>query len=114
MELKVGKRYLIIRGIIDADFEKEPDNKETLKLINEVTIDEISTSGKYVKFNTFTRFPVNSNSWEEIDTINVLEELPDRKTKDNEVTQNNVYEKLMEILTKLLDKKINKRKKCKK
>jgi hypothetical protein len=120
MELKVGKRYLIARNFgsncpeIGVDFEVKEIDGEVPKLISEVTVDEISISGKYVKFNTFTRFPVNSNNWEYIDVIDILEELPDRKIKDGEVTQNNVYEKLIEVLTKTSDKKINKRKKCKK
>ena len=121
MELKIGKRYLITQNRvdnnyleIDADFEDKKVDSEVPKLISEVTVDEISTSGKYIKFNTFTGFPVNSNNWEEIDTIDILEELPDKKVKDDEVTQNNVYKKLIEVLTKPLDKKINKRKKCKK
>ena len=125
MELKVGKRYLIIQSLasncvgsvleIDADFEsKEIDTKEH-RLVSEIIINELSLSGEYVKFNNCSIYglPMQASSWNRIDSINVLEELPDKK-ENNEVTQSNVYEKLLEVLTKVLDRKISKRKKCKK
>lgn len=116
MELKVGKRYLIVKDFInnhiDAALEigVDFDSEKVGEVISEIVVDEISISGEYVKFNSFVGFPVNVNQWNRIDSIRILEELPDKKIKDGGVTQDNIYEKLIEMLTKTLDKKINKRK----